>query len=85
MITGMAGFIGFHTAIKFKKEGYEVCGFDNFNDYYDPELKYDRAMHLKNEYGITVHEGDLRDSASMSLLVGNLAPTLVLHLSLIHI
>ena len=81
MITGMAGFIGFHTAIKFKKEGYEVCGFDNFNDYYDPELKYDRAMHLKKEYGIAVHEADLRHASSMSMVMGLLKPDLVLHLA----
>ena len=35
LITGTAGFIGFHTAIKYLHEGYEVIGLDNINDYYD--------------------------------------------------
>lgn len=42
LITGTAGFIGFHAAQKFVKAGYEVIGIDNINDYYDTSLKYDR-------------------------------------------
>lgn len=42
LITGTAGFIGYHTAKKFLKEGYEVVGLDNINDYYDVGLKYGR-------------------------------------------
>ena len=42
LITGTAGFIGFHTAIKYLHEGYEVIGLDNINDYYDINLKYNR-------------------------------------------
>jgi len=42
LITGTAGFIGFHTANKFIKEGFEVIGLDSINDYYDKNLKYDR-------------------------------------------
>jgi len=47
-ITGIAGFIGFHTACHFKKLGWAVFGVDNFNDYYDPKLKRTRAEILKN-------------------------------------
>lgn len=50
-ITGIAGMIGFHTAMKLHKEGWEVYGCDNFNPYYDPQLKYDREK-LLNEAGI---------------------------------
>ena len=38
-ITGIAGFIGFHIAEKLAMAGYEIGGVDDFNDYYDPELK----------------------------------------------
>jgi len=58
-ITGIAGFIGFHTACHFKKLGWEVFGVDNFNDYYDPKLKRTRAEILKNNK-IKVLEGDIR-------------------------
>lgn len=42
LITGSAGFIGFHTVNKFIAEGYTVVGIDNINDYYSPSLKYAR-------------------------------------------
>ena len=42
-ITGIAGFIGFHTAIKYYENGWSVYGVDNFNDYYSPKLKKDRC------------------------------------------
>lgn len=42
LITGTAGFIGFHLVRRFLTEGHEIVGLDNINDYYDPELKYER-------------------------------------------
>lgn len=42
LVTGAAGFIGFHTVNQLIKEGYTVVGLDNINDYYSPQLKYDR-------------------------------------------
>ncbi len=42
LITGAAGFIGFHLARRLSSEGRNVVGLDNINDYYDPELKYER-------------------------------------------
>ncbi len=42
LVTGTAGFIGFHTALKLLNEGYCVTGIDNINDYYDVNLKYGR-------------------------------------------
>lgn len=42
LITGTAGFIGFHMANRMLSEGYSVVGVDNINEYYDPQLKYDR-------------------------------------------
>ena len=47
LITGSAGFIGFHTALKFLKMGKKVYGLDNINKYYDTKLKRDRIKLLK--------------------------------------
>lgn len=58
LITGVAGFIGFHLASALKKAGHFVVGIDNFNNYYAPELKRDRALLLASK-GIEVHEGDI--------------------------
>jgi UDP-glucuronate 4-epimerase len=55
----MAGMIGFHSAKKFHDLGWEVAGVDNFNNYYDVELKRDRADILKNECGIEVNYADI--------------------------
>lgn len=44
LITGTAGFIGFHLALKLVLEGHEIVGIDNINDYYDPELKFARLL-----------------------------------------
>ena len=46
LVTGAAGFIGFHTCIKLVSQGHEVYGIDNINDYYDPKLKFDRLNEL---------------------------------------
>lgn len=42
LITGTAGFIGFHLALKLVEQGHDIVGIDNINDYYDPELKFAR-------------------------------------------
>jgi len=46
LVTGAAGFIGFHTCLKLVNQGHEVYGIDNINDYYDPKLKFDRLDEL---------------------------------------
>jgi UDP-glucuronate 4-epimerase len=48
LVTGTAGFIGFHLAKKLLDQGHTVIGLDNINDYYDVNLKYGRL----NELGI---------------------------------
>ena len=47
LITGCAGFIGFHVADIFLKKNYNVIGIDNLNKYYDHRLKLDRVKILK--------------------------------------
>ena len=46
LVTGAAGFIGFHTCLKLVSQCHEVYGIDNINDYYDPKLKFDRLNQL---------------------------------------
>lgn len=59
LITGAAGFIGYHLAKRLVEDGYSVVGLDSINDYYDVRLKYARLEQL----GIrTVHDGQLEQS-----------------------
>ena len=58
LITGAAGFIGFHLAKRLHSRGDYVIGYDNFNDYYDPLLKRNRTNLLKKE-GVEIVEGDI--------------------------
>ncbi len=46
LVTGSAGFIGFHVVKKLIEKGYEIIGLDNINDYYDIGLKYARLSQL---------------------------------------
>lgn len=78
-ITGIAGFIGFHTALKYKANGWDVWGVDNFNEYYDPDLKEYRASVLWDE-GINVGRMDIR-SKDMTSYMMEAKPDLVIHLA----
>ena len=49
LVTGAAGFIGFHLSKRLLSAGYNVSGIDNLNDYYDPKLKQDRLTILKED------------------------------------
>jgi UDP-glucuronate 4-epimerase len=49
LLTGLAGFIGFHMGKRLIEEGHDVVGYDNLNDYYDVQLKIDRLKELKVE------------------------------------
>jgi len=55
LVTGAAGFIGFHACLRLVNHGHEVYGIDNINDYYDPKLKFDRL----NELGFREAESKL--------------------------
>ena len=80
VITGMAGFIGYHTAIHFKQMGHEVLGFDNYNPYYDPDLKADRAKDLKINHNIDCPNIDLQSPDAHSFIYAT-RPDLVIHLA----
>jgi UDP-glucuronate 4-epimerase len=79
-ITGIAGFIGFHVACFLKKQGHDVVGLDNFNDYYDKKLKYARSQILKN-LGIEIFAKDIRDSSFLQTIFQTEKPTHLIHLA----
>ncbi len=64
-LTGAAGFIGFHTALKLIERGDTVIGYDNFSPYYDPTLKEARAKILKDK-GIDIIRGDILDRPKLA-------------------
>lgn len=68
LVTGAAGFIGFHTSRKLLERGDAVVGLDNFNDYYDPALKEGRAQILDAYENFTMVRMDLADRPGVEAL-----------------
>ena len=81
LVTGTAGFIGFHSAIKFLERGDEVVGFDNVNDYYDINIKRERLKLLNNYSNFQFNEGSLEDSDFITEIFNVNQPERVLHLA----
>lgn len=79
-ITGAAGFIGFHMARHLHQRGDLVIGYDNFNAYYDPQLKRARAAQLLKD-GIIVLEGDVKDKERLQRAIEEHQTTHILHLA----
>src|SRR3989344_6466273 len=61
LLTGAAGFIGFHTAKVLLERGDEVIGIDNLNDYYDPRIKLDRLEILKRDSKFKFYKQNIED------------------------
>lgn len=65
LVTGAAGFIGFHLSKKLLEQGMKVVGFDNINDYYDVNLKYARLDILNGFQNFTFVKGNLADKETV--------------------
>lgn len=81
LVTGAAGFVGFHLSKALLSKQIEVVGLDNMNDYYDPQLKEDRLEFLEKEDAFTFYKMDLKDKADIDQLFENEKPTHVVHLA----
>lgn len=81
LVTGTAGFIGSHVAIKLLERGDEVIGFDNLNDYYDVSLKNARLERLAKYPGYTHVHGDLADRDTVEETFAKHKPQRVVNLA----
>jgi UDP-glucuronate 4-epimerase len=81
LITGAAGFIGFHLARRLLADGHAVVGVDDLNDYYDPQLKRDRLAELDHEPGFAFEKLDLADRDATAALFADGDFDRVVHLA----
>lgn len=80
LVTGTAGFVGYHCAKFFKKRGDGVLGLDNFNPYYPVGIKYDRAQDLEDS-GVYTIKADLNDRSMLDHILQEYKVTHVLALA----
>lgn len=81
LVTGAAGFIGFHVATKLLELGHRVVGFDGFTRYYDVQLKRDRVALLNQHENFTLVEAQLEDVDTLNSTFEKFEPQLVVHLA----
>jgi UDP-glucuronate 4-epimerase len=82
LVTGSAGFIGFHLCRRLLAEGHQVIGIDNFSDYYDVALKHARNAVLETHHNaFKVERLDLEDKAALNRAWEAAAPDVVIHLA----
>jgi len=81
LLTGAAGFVGYHTAAELTRRGHVVIGLDNFNHYYDVRLKREREAKLKAAGMDTLIEGDVCDGDLLRRILREGRVTRVIHLA----
>lgn len=81
LVTGVAGFIGFHVAQDLLSKGWQVVGLDSLNAYYDPALKQARMAKLQRHASFNAVEGKLEDPGRLRALFEAHRPARVIHLA----
>ena len=81
LVTGSAGFIGYHVAQALLAHGGRVVGLDNFNDYYSPALKHDRDRELRRRPNFVSVAADLADLPALEALFSAHRPQKICHLA----
>ena len=81
LVTGTAGFIGYHVAARLLARGDEVIGVDNLNDYYDPKLKEARLARLSGQSGFRFELLDIAGAEGVRRLFGETKPQRVVNLA----
>ncbi len=81
LVTGVAGFIGMHSAKKLLDDGHEIIGIDNLNDYYDVTLKENRLKTLEGYKNFKFLKLDIKDQKDVLSLFKKELPQRVLHLA----
>jgi len=81
LVTGSAGFIGFHLARRLLDEGHDVTGLDAFIPYYDVRLKEARHARLEALPGFHGHRLDMADAGALEALLADAKPEVVVHLA----
>ncbi len=81
LVSGAAGFIGFHLVERLCNAGHEVFGIDNLNDYYDVSLKEARLAELKKHKGFKFLKADLEDEAAIESAFADFKPDVVVNLA----
>ena len=81
LITGAAGFIGYHLSKRLISQGIEVYGIDNMNDYYDVGLKKTRLSGLQQNENFSFTEGDIADKEKVEGIFKSFRPDTVMNLA----
>ena len=81
LITGAAGFIGFHLSKKLLDESYQIIGIDNLNDYYDQSLKQSRLETLNKYENFNFHKVDIKEKKQVDDIFAQYKPTYIINLA----
>jgi UDP-glucuronate 4-epimerase len=79
MVTGAAGFIGSHLCERLLSRGHDIVGVDNFDDFYDPEVKRRNISTLMDQRAFGVVEADIRDATALESIAGDFE--MIVHLA----